>query len=99
MPARAAVTIEVRRKTSAAGLAAGRWKPPSSPEVRSCRMNHIPEHRLQRFEQLRRVAVKTSRAWAIKETLRRLWDCRSREEAEAFFRKRFSCGNGPRFPW
>ncbi|NLF18791.1 MAG: transposase [Lentisphaerae bacterium] len=62
-------------------------------------MNHIPEHRLQRFEQLRRVAVKTSRAWAIKETLRRLWDCRSREEAEAFFRKRFSCGNGPRFPW
>lgn len=50
---------------------------------------NIPEHRLQRFEELRRVAVKTSRAWAIKENLRDLWRCRSREEAEAFFRKWF----------
>lgn len=49
----------------------------------------IPPHQVERFEQLRRKAVRTGRAWAIKEQLRELWHCTSREEAEAFFRRWF----------
>jgi len=53
--------------------------------------NHenIPAHRVERFEELRRQAVRTGRAWAIKENLRELWRCETREAAEAFFRKWF----------
>jgi transposase len=53
--------------------------------------NHenIPAHRVERFEQLRRLAVRTGRAWAIKENLRELWRCGTREAAEAFFKKWF----------
>jgi transposase len=36
---------------------------------------NIPEHRREQFDELRRVAVKTSRAWAIKENFRGLWRC------------------------
>jgi len=53
--------------------------------------NHenIPPHRVERFEELRRQAVRTGRAWAIKENLRELWQCKTRETAEAFFKKWF----------
>lgn len=50
---------------------------------------NIPPHRVKRFEELRRVAVKTGRAWAIKENLRELWHCDTPEAAEAFFKKWF----------
>lgn len=50
---------------------------------------NIPEHRVERFEELRRQAVRTGRAWAIKENLRELWLCGTREAAEAFFKRWF----------
>ena len=50
---------------------------------------NIPEHRRERFEELREVAVKTGRAWAIKESLRELWHCETLADAEVFFKKWF----------
>ena len=45
---------------------------------------NVPEHRADEFAALQALELKTSRAWAIKETLRDLWKCRSRKHAEAF---------------
>lgn len=48
---------------------------------------NVPADRQGQFEELKRVAVKTSRAWAIKENFRGLWQCASLGEATDFFRK------------
>jgi transposase len=45
---------------------------------------NVPESRAEQFAALRLMNLKTGRAWAIKEMLRDLWDCSSREDAEAF---------------
>jgi transposase len=45
---------------------------------------NVPESRAEQFASLRKMNLKTARAWAIKEMLRDLWDCPSREDAEAF---------------
>jgi transposase len=42
---------------------------------------NLPKQYAERFAQLRRLNLKTSRAWAIKETLRDLWNCRDKSEA------------------
>jgi transposase len=49
---------------------------------------HVPEHQRERFEALRgrRLKLRTARAWAIKESLRDLWRCRGRAQAEAQWR-------------
>jgi transposase len=48
---------------------------------------NVPEHRKEQFQKLKQVAVKTSRAWAIKENFRDLWNCSTLEAAEGFFKK------------
>jgi transposase len=45
---------------------------------------NVPENRTEEFTSLRSLALKTGRAWAIKEMLRDLWNCRSRKAAEVF---------------
>lgn len=50
---------------------------------------NLPEKSLPRFEEVRDLELKTSRAWAIKETLRGLWDYRSVGWARKFFNKWF----------
>ena len=50
---------------------------------------NLPEKSLPRFEAVRDLELKTSRAWAIKETLRGLWDYRSIGWARKFFDKWF----------
>jgi transposase len=42
---------------------------------------NLPQQYAERFAHLRRLNLKTSRAWAIKETLRDLWNCRDASEA------------------
>lgn len=49
--------------------------------------DHIPENLLPRFEELRRMDLQVSRAWAIKETLRKLWDYRREGWARRFFQR------------
>lgn len=48
---------------------------------------NVPERRVEQFQKLKATAIKTSRAWAIKEQFRELWNCQSEEEAEAFFKQ------------
>jgi len=48
---------------------------------------NLPENRVERFEQLRTINLKTSRAWAIKEHLRHLWDCTDPDDANQYFKK------------
>ena len=46
---------------------------------------NVPEHRRETFDQLKYQALKTGRAWAIKEMLRGLWDCASKTDALAYY--------------
>lgn len=46
---------------------------------------NLPEKRTEQFQAVKDLKLKTSRAWAIKETLRDLWDYRSLAWARKFF--------------
>jgi transposase len=48
---------------------------------------NVPAQRNEEFQNLKTIAVKTSRAWAIKENFRELWHCTTLEDAVAFFKK------------
>ena len=48
---------------------------------------NIPDWRKQEFEALRAKDLRTSRAWAIKENLRRLWDIPIVEDMRAHFKR------------
>lgn len=48
---------------------------------------NIPEKMAERFAFLRECNLKTARAWAIKESLRELWDYRRRGWAELFWKR------------
>lgn len=50
---------------------------------------NIPLRRKEEFERLKSLDLKVGRAWAIKENLRRLWDCPSREQATQYWRRWF----------
>jgi len=50
---------------------------------------NLPEKSLPKFEMVRDRELKTSRAWAIKETLRGLWDYQSAGWGRRFFNKWF----------
>jgi transposase len=46
---------------------------------------NIPEWRREEFAELRQINLKTSRAWALKESLRPFWDYKYAKWAEGFF--------------
>jgi transposase len=46
---------------------------------------NIPEWRREEFAELRQINLKTSRAWALKESLRPFWDYRYAKWAKGFF--------------
>jgi len=46
---------------------------------------NVPDKRAERFESIKQLNLKTSRAWAIKETLRDLWDYTYPGAARRFF--------------
>ncbi len=50
---------------------------------------NIPPSRRMEFESLKGKDLKVGRAWSIKENLRRFWQCASKDEARAFFRRWF----------
>ncbi|MBI4496025.1 MAG: ISL3 family transposase [Deltaproteobacteria bacterium] len=62
------------------------------------RQDHIPEHLLPRFEELRRMDLQVSRAWAIKETLRNLWNYRRQGWARRFFQRWYFWATHSRLP-
>lgn len=48
---------------------------------------HIPEWRKEEFDDIRKIKLKTGRAWAIKESLRHFWDYRYPKNAEKYFKR------------
>ena len=52
-------------------------------------VHHVPDKYLRAFESVRDQNLRTSRAWAIKETLRNLWEYRSVAWARKFFKHWF----------
>jgi len=50
---------------------------------------NLPERYRERFQTIKSLNLQTSRAWAIKETLRQLWDYRSETWAGKFFSQWF----------
>jgi transposase len=48
---------------------------------------NVPQGQRERLEQLKADKLDTARAWALKEFLRTLWDCTTRSEALAVWRK------------
>jgi transposase len=59
---------------------------------------NVPESRAEQFATLQTTSLKTSRAWAIKEMLRELWNCSSREDATEFHRKWHAWASRARLP-
>ncbi len=47
--------------------------------------DHLPPERALHFDQLVRKALKTSRAWMLKELAMEMWECRDRETARQIF--------------
>ena len=60
--------------------------------------DHIPEALLPRFEELRRMDLQVSRAWALKENLRQLWTYRREGWARRFFRRWYFWATHSRLP-
>ena len=50
---------------------------------------NVPEDRAAHFDELKKLATRTARGWAIKENLRELWKCSDDRDAEDFFKKWF----------
>lgn len=50
-------------------------------------MNEVPDWRQEEFAEIRKLNLKTGRAWAIKESLRKFWDYRYPRNAEKYFRR------------
>ncbi len=48
---------------------------------------NLPEKYRERYEELKQSDLKTARAYAIKENLRKLWTCESEDEARDFWRR------------
>jgi transposase len=49
-------------------------------------VENIPDWRKEEFSSIRKLNLKTGRAWAIKESLRRFWDYRYPKNAEKYFK-------------
>ena len=60
--------------------------------------DRIPEAQLPRFEELRRMDLQVSRAWALKENLRQLWTYRREGWARRFFRRWYFWATHSRLP-
>ncbi len=50
-------------------------------------MENVPAKHAQRFEEIKGLNLKTSRAWAIKEVFRSFWLCETVKKAERYFDK------------
>lgn len=77
----------VRRRENRAIRADGDERLVGSKHLWLYATERVPEHRLADFTALRSTNLKTARAWAIKETLRALWDMPTLPRAEKLYRR------------
>lgn len=77
----------VRRQESRALVASGDRTLVGTKYLWLFAKENVPTNRRREFAKLKRASLKTGRAYALKEMLRGLWDCCSREAAERLHRK------------
>lgn len=77
----------VRRRENRALRAEGDDRLVGSKHMWLYAAENLPEHYAADFSLLRKANLKTARAWAIKETLRELWDQPSRRQGEAWYKR------------
>ena len=77
----------VRRRENHALRAEGDDRLVGSKHMWLYAAENLPEHYAADFSLLRRANLRTSRAWAIKETLRELWDQPTRAAGEAWYKR------------
>ena len=59
---------------------------------------NVPERSRERFDMLKGAHLKTARAWALKESLRELWDCRHERQAIALWKRWYFWATHSRLP-
>jgi transposase len=77
----------VRRRENRALRAEGDDRLVGSKHMWLYAAENLPERYAVDFSSLRKANLKTARAWAIKETLRELWDQPSRSQGEAWYKR------------
>lgn len=78
---------QVRRKENKALQAKGDERLKGMKHLFLFNPENLPESRAAQFEELKNADLKTSRAWAMKENFREFWNCTTRKEASAYFKK------------
>jgi transposase len=88
----------VRKREHRALSAAGDTRLARSKYLWLYSAENLPERHAQRFAALRAIDLKTGRAWAIKENLRRLWTYQRRGWAERHWRRWYFWATHSRLP-
>ena len=78
---------KVRRREHKALMAKGDESLKGSKHLWLMNEDNIPEWRKEEFADIRKMNLKTGRAWAIKESLRRFWGYRYPKNAKKFFKR------------
>jgi transposase len=78
---------KVRRQEHKGLLAQGDERLKGTRYLWLANQEKVPEWRQEEFSALRKVNLKTGRAWSIKESLRRFWDYRYTKSALGYFRR------------
>jgi transposase len=73
---------QVRRAENKALRAEGDNRLVGSKHLWLYAAENVPEHRDEEFRTLRRMKLRTARAWSMKELLRGLWDCPSKKQGQ-----------------
>ena len=89
---------KVRKREHKALLEAGDTTLTKSKYLWLYSAENVPEKSRERFAELKGANLKTARAWALKESLRELWDCRHEREATEFWKRWYFWATHSRLP-
>lgn len=78
---------KVRRQEHKALMAQGDDRLKGTRHLWIMNQDNIPEWRHEQFDNIKNLNLKTARAWAIKESLRRFWDYRYQKSAKKYFQR------------
>jgi len=80
---------KVRKQEHKLMLAAGDERLKGTRYLWLANEENIPDWKKEEFDSIRRLNLRTGRAWAIKEALRKFWEYRYAESARKFFQRWF----------
>ena len=88
----------VRKRENKALLETGDTTPSKSKYLWLYSAENVPGRSRERFDMLKGAHLKTARAWALKESLRELWDCRHERQAVALWKRWYFWATHSRLP-